>query len=212
MRHAAIFAVVFILTCVALFSLTPNYTVEARREHAFVVNMPFKDVQAALRRDDMLAKVLEANNGELLDKQVLDKDLYLRRPLSKKHRDWRLSSVCLCKIRIRDNRVGDMVVDLKQTLYAVPDYIRVEVELARPMEVGLSKMDQLIEIKSYGESQTIISMKLYMKLDRMVPSFMQKMAHDEVHNAADKQIGDFEPILRNHLKNYQPGFFRIPLP
>lgn len=211
MKHAAIFAV-FFLTCVALFSLTPKYTVEARREHAFVVNMPFKDVQAALRRDDMLAKVLEANDGELLDKQVVDKDLYLHRPLSKKHRDWRLHSICLCKIRIRDDRAGDMVVDLKQTLHAVPDYIRVEVELAKPMDVGLSKMDQLIEIKSCGENQTIISMKLYMKLERMVPSFMQKMARDEVHKAADKQIGDFEPILRNHLENYKPGFFRIPLP
>jgi len=209
MKVAAICVVAFALTCVVLYSMMPDYQVKVYREHSFIINKEFSEVQRAMGKDGVLKKILEANDGEVLEEKWIKKNFHIERPLSKKHRYWHLDGIVMAKILIRDPS-GEMVVDLKQTIHADQKYIRAEIELNRPISIGLTDMNQLVEFKAHGDGQTIVSMKLYMRLSRKVPFFMQDFADKRMHESADKQISHFEPIIRDHIANAKPGF-KIPL-
>lgn len=200
----------FILTCVVLYSLLPNYTVEAYREHQFVINKSITEVQMALGKDDIMQKLLDANNARVLEQRWVDGDIHIQRPFSREHRKWNLSGTFFIKVAIQDPLAGELILDLQQKLDISREYIHVDLCLDKPMNIGVTDMRQVIKFEKHGEDQTIISMKVYLRFCRKVPSFLQDFTYSKVHESADMIIKQFEPLLRDHIANSKPGI-RIPL-
>lgn len=186
-----------------LLYFTPDYVVETYRQHSFVVDADFASVRRSLRKEDIMERILAANNGEVLEKKWVGGDFHIKHILNKELRTWTLNGKLTAKILVREPGQGEMVVDLRQDLHVTPQVISSKTKLDKPLSIGISDIDEHIEIRPYGLHQTQVEIKLYMRFCRKIPSMYRQYAHDQLNRSADKQIADIEPEFRALVDKYK---------
>lgn len=182
--------------------------IETTRQIEFIVEEPFQKVAQTLVRKDMMAHVVESNNGSIIDKKWVNRNFDLSRPFNAKLRTWEFNGTLEAKLKIRDDYAGERIVDLKQNVQANQEIIWINSTLATPTQVGLTGMEQWIEIFP-EEQRTKIRFTVSMSLKRLIPTCYHRYAETQVNKAADRQIANFEPVFRKGLEDKG---FRITLP
>jgi hypothetical protein len=186
-----------------LLYFTPEYVVETSREHSFVIDADFVSVRRSLRKEDIMERILAANNGEVLEKKWVGGDFHIKHILNRELRTWTLNGKINAKVLIRETGQGEMVVDLKQDLYVTPQLISSKTRLAKPLPVGVSHLDEAIDIRPHGQNQTRVDIRLYMRFCRKIPSLYRQYACEQINRSADKQIADIEQEFRVLVAKYK---------
>lgn len=186
--------VVFVITFFGLYKTTPNHVISIHREHSFIINKSFNNVRKDLYQRDLMEEIIESHGGKLLSKHFVTKNFRIenwKHPL----KSWEYHAVVNASASLK---YPNEDIEIYNKVWADPRRIYSESSLVRPLEIGITQWDQTIEIVPYGD-QTHVTVKLDVKLERIVPNNWREYAWDKVNRAATKNTLDFEFILRNFL-------------
>ncbi len=181
----------------------PTHVVEVTRNHTFTIPEDFVVVRKTLQRDDLMRAILEANGGTILKKQWINGRVEAKKNPDERRRTWILHGTMLAQVVVPDPDGNEMQVDLRQEIAISQNAIDAEVKLDHPLAVGLTNMKQRIQIRPIGPNQTSVSLDLSMKFRRKIPHAYKQFATDRVNEAADKQINQVEPALRELIVKHR---------
>lgn len=206
LKRSILLAVIFAILAAGYFCL-PKYTVEVCRKRQFLINQDFASVRKSLAQGKFEEEILKANNATMIEKQWINKGFHIERPL-KKDRYWEFNGSLLAKIGVNNPKTGPMTIELKHDVLVTTEKIQLEANLVRPLEVGLTDLNQKILLIPHGD-KTLVRVEVSMRLSRFVPPFMREYAQTQLIQAAENSVDTFETVITN-LPPPKPGL-SIPL-
>jgi len=194
LKKVALVAGIVIMAVLIIVHL-PHTVIQESSATQFVLNVPFKEVQKSIRKGNFEQETLKINNAELLQKQWIDRNFNIQRPL-KADRYWEFSGRLLAKVRVDNPQAGKMDVELVEDIFFATNRIEVKTQLAKPLAIGVSDIRQEIVIYPYGQT-TRVELSSNITLKRFVPWFMTDYARKQVKSATEQSVSKMESILRN---------------
>jgi hypothetical protein len=173
----------------------PHSIVQEASNTEFVMDIPFKEVQKAVRKGQFEQETLRINNAELVSKQWSHKHLDIQRPL-KKDRYIEFSGRLFAKVRVDNQHAGKIEVELVEDVCFATDRIEVKTTLARPLAIGVSDMRQEILMTPQGD-KTYVRLSSNITLKRYIPFFMAEYARKQVKTATVDSVQKMEYVIRN---------------
>lgn len=206
-RILAAVLVVLLLAVVAGLLLPGAYTTEQAAERSFDVEEDFTKVRKIMVRTNAAKElVMMGGDSEFVEQQWSDgsaefsgKNLgqaLLRSALSEDP-DWKLNLKGTLKVRTLSDTIGHEVIDLRQDVEIVPDWLQSQVRLKRGTRrlLGYSMTTRLARVKDH----THVELKLAQKLKIKLPWFAHGVADRKVHAAVEQSLAGQERAIRQLL-------------
>jgi hypothetical protein len=190
--------IAFVLSCLIAFFFIPKHvfqtTIDETASVEIVIDKPFKDIQKAIRKGNFEEQVLRINNAELISKQWVDRRFNIERPL-KKDRYWELAGKIVAQVQVDDPHAGRIQVELVEEVFFAIDRIEVHTRLNRPLDIGVSDIQQTICLTPDGE-QTRVFLANRIILKRFIPPFMKEQIRERVRQSAERSVNSMEQAIR----------------
>lgn len=194
LKKLFLISTIVFLMMIIVFNL-PQTIISFEGNHSFVLNVPFKEIKKSMLISNFEQETLRINNAELLQKRWMDKNINIQRPF-KSNRYFEFSGSLLAKVRVDDPRAGKMDVELVEDIFFSTNKIEIKTQLAKPLSIGVSEIEQEILIYPDGQT-TFVKLRSSITLKRFVPWFMKDYARQQVKDATDSSISKMESTLRN---------------
>jgi len=168
----------------------------ACKEAQEAINKDFISIRKSISQGKFEEEILKINNAKVIEKQWNNKKLFLQRPL-KKDRYWEFDGTMLAKVQLNNENIGSEVVEMKHDVVVSTNQINLESSLNNPVKkIGLVNLTQKILIKPSG-NQTVVSIKVEMKISRIIPIFFEKQAEDKVKEEVEKSLNEIINTIKN---------------
>ena len=185
---------IVVLGMLIAFNL-PQTIFPSEKKHSFILDVPFQKIKKSMLISNFEQETLKINNAELLQKRWIDKNINIQRPL-KPDRYFEFSGRLLAKVRVDDPRAGKMDVELVEDIFFSTNKIEIKTQLAKPLSIGVSEIEQEILIYPDGQT-TVVKLRSSITFKRFVPWFLKDYARQQVEDATDSSISKMESTLRN---------------
>lgn len=184
-----------------------NKSVETSKDITFLIKRDFESIRKSIVEGKFEEEILKINNAVVIEKNWTDKMLHLERPFRLKR--WEFSGTMFAKIKINNEDIGKENIDMKHSVEISNSDIRIVASLENPIKkIGLATLEQKIKLNK-KEKETLADVSVSMKIERLIPGFMEKYAKEELDKTAENYLKKIEEAI-NNLPEPKPGI-SIPL-
>lgn len=200
MRIKIVSSIILLITFIAIYEYYQNKynikkSVETVKGVEFKVERSFDSVRKSLIEGKFEEEILKINNAIIISKEWTNKKLYLERPL-RRNRYWEFDGTMIAKVRINEENVGVEEVEMKHNIEVRDKSITINASLDSPIKkIGLTKLDQNITIEESDKS-VLVKSCVAMKVQRLIPIFMEKYAQEQLDKAAENYLQKIENAIK----------------
>lgn len=198
--------------CVAIAFFGFKYLVvlhvsESNVEDSYVLNTEFPKVKILMIKNDVLEKIVEQEQGEIVGRKWNSFIFSGNRPLRDGVDIYGSGDFVVLK---QDAEAGQLLLKFKQQIHVTKNNIKCLTKLVEPCGF-IKNVETSTEMVSQGK-QTLVNVKIYLKYERKVPKNMLKVVDAKVKEAAIKTLENNKAVIKETVEKYGNKNFMIPVP